>query len=243
MPVLAKDLSGISKQVNAPIKILLGVNLLRHLRPTIDFAGGSSSCASFDPPPPPAATTLRLAYARGGGMLVRGAFGAGDAPPAARCWWTRRSPSRWRSTPRPGRRRASLRQAHGACRTALGEARRLPSLRLGAFDVPQIPGLQSDSAVKEREEGLGIELDGLLGSGLLATFRVTLIDGGRAMWLEDLPPEALVPPPAIMVPDIDMPLDESKSSRKREPTKPGAKPKGAPPDPKAPAAPAKPNRE
>ena len=82
VPVLAKDLSGISKQVNAPIKILLGVNLLRHLRPTIDFAGGQFVVRTFDPPPPPAATTVRLSYVRGGGMLVRGALGAGDSPPA-----------------------------------------------------------------------------------------------------------------------------------------------------------------
>ena len=36
-----------------------------------------------------------------------------------------------------------------------------------------------------------MELDGLVGSGLLATFRVTLADGGRTMWLEDMPAEAL----------------------------------------------------
>ena len=58
VPVLAKDLSGISKQVNAPIKILLGVNLLRHVRPTIDFAGGQFVVRSYDPPPPPSATTV-----------------------------------------------------------------------------------------------------------------------------------------------------------------------------------------
>jgi len=49
--------------------------------------------------------------------------------------------------------------------------------------------------VKEREDGLGVELDGLVGSGLFASFRVTLADGGRTMWLEDLPREALNQPP------------------------------------------------
>ncbi|MGC4091853.1 MAG: hypothetical protein QM756_29015 [Polyangiaceae bacterium] len=76
VPVLAKDLSGISRQVNAPIKILLGVNLLRHLRPTFDFSGGQFVVRAFDPPPPPVATTVKLSYVRGGGMIVRGAFGA-----------------------------------------------------------------------------------------------------------------------------------------------------------------------
>jgi hypothetical protein len=54
--------------------------------------------------------------------------------------------------------------------------------------------------VKERGEGLGVTVDGLLGSGLLATFRMTLIDGGRSMWLEDLPAEALQAPPPIVLP-------------------------------------------
>ncbi len=53
VPALAKDLSGISKQVNAPIKILLGVNLLRHLRPTIDSRKGSQFIVR-------ACTSLRL---------------------------------------------------------------------------------------------------------------------------------------------------------------------------------------
>ena len=240
VPVLAKDLSGISKQVNAPIKILLGVNLLRHLRPTIDFAGGQFVVRTFDPPPPPAATTLRLAYARGGGMLVRGALGAGDAAPPCSLLvdttltfpvalksstWTKAGvpPSSLQSMPNGG----SLKQGI------------LPSLRLGAYEVPRIPGLQGDSAVKEREEGLGVDIDGLLGSGLLATFRVTLIDGGRSMWLEDLPPEALQPPPPIPpVPDIDVPLDELEDDEEEEapPQKGKGKAKGAAPAPKAPAA-------
>ena len=40
------------------------------------------------------------------------------------------------------------------------------------------------------EQGLDIELDGLLGSGLLAAFRVTLVDRGKTMWLEDMPRES-----------------------------------------------------
>jgi hypothetical protein len=243
VPVLTKDLSGISKQVNAPIKILLGVNLLRHVRPTIDFAGSQFVVRTFDPPPPPAATTVRLSYARGGGMLVRGALGAGDSPPACSLLvdttltypvaldlggWKKAgiAPQSLAAVPNS----ATLR--HGV----------VPSLRLGAFDVPRVPGLEGESAVKEREQGLGIELDGLVGSGLLATFRVTLIDGGRAMWLEDLPREALVAPPTIEVPDdVDLPLEEEEEAEEA-PAKPGQKPKAAPgqPKPSAPAPAAKP---
>jgi hypothetical protein len=90
-----------------------------------------------------------------------------------------------------------------------------------------------EGAVKEREQGLGIELDGLLGSGLLATFRVTLIDGGRAMWLEDLPREALVAPPIMSMPDdVDLPLDEEDEAEE-EPVQKKPTGKGKPATPPA----------
>jgi len=113
----------------------------------------------------------------------------------------------------------------------------LPSLRLGAFDVPHVPGLQGDGVLKERGEGLGVNVDGLLGSGLLATFRMTLIDGGRSMWLEDLPPEALVQPPPIVLPAESEVISDDDSSEpeaveaddEAPPAKgKGGKPKSAP---------------
>jgi hypothetical protein len=255
VPVLAKDLSGISRQVNAPIKILLGVNLLRHVRPTFDFAGGQFVVRSFDPPPPPVATTVKLSYVRGGGMLVRGAFGAEQqAQPCALLIDTTLpypvalSNDGWKKA---GVSPASLQAVPGG-----GDLREgvLPLLRLGAYDVPKVPGLQGESAVKEREDGLGISLDGLIGSGLLASFRVTLVDGGRTMWLEDIPAEALNAPslfanlpPVEENPDAEA-LDAAESEKpgKAAPkgkasgaaAKPPA-PSGAAPAPKAPTAPAK----
>jgi hypothetical protein len=84
----------------------------------------------------------------------------------------------------------------------------LPLLRLGAFDVPSVPGLSGNEPVKEREDGLGIELDGVVGSGLFASFRVTLVDRGRTMWLEDMPAEALNQAP-IDWSSSEAPLDDS----------------------------------
>ena len=102
----------------------------------------------------------------------------------------------------------------------------LPLLRLGAFDVPSVPGLAGNEPVKEREDGLGIELDGLVGSGLFASFRVTLVDGGRTMWLEDLPREALNQKPIDW--SDDTPVDDSvyeelDKEDATEGAKPGAK--------------------
>lgn len=213
VPVLAKDLSGLSKQLNAPIKIMLGVNLLRHLHPTIDFAGGQFVVRSFEPPPPPAATTVRLSYVRGGGMLLRGAFGSGDSAPACSLlvdtslsYPVLLNGSAWARAGVPA---SSLHTVPnmGSMREGV-----LPSLRLGAFEVPHVPGVEGDGSIKERGEELGVNIDGLLGSGLLATFRMTLIDGGRSMWLEDLPAEALAAPPPVDIPEADVPLDDSDSA-------------------------------
>ena len=242
VPVLAKDLSGLSKQVNAPIKILLGVNLLRHLHPTIDFAGGQFVVRSFDPPPPPHATTVHLSYARGGGMMVRGGLGTGEAAPlvsllidTSLSYPVALAGSAWTKAGVPA---SSLRELPNSGSLRQGV---LPSLRLGGFDVPHVPGLAGDGAVKERGEGLGVTLDGLLGSGLLATFRMTLIDGGRSMWLEDLPAEALEAPPPIEASDMDVPIDEADVDADEDADEaPPAKGKGGKvgksPAPKSPAA-------
>ena len=123
----------------------------------------------------------------------------------------------------------------------------VPLLKLGAFELPSVPGLSGDEPVKEREQGLGIELDGLVGSGLLANFRVTLADGGRTMWLEDMPREAFAPSNLNFpeVPDEapeDTPEEEAPTGKpgKPAPTKPGATKPAAPPvgAKPAPAAPA-----
>lgn len=253
VPARAKDLSGISRQVNAPIKILLGVNLLRHLHPTFDLIGGQFVVRSYEPPPPPAATTLKLSYVRGGGMLIRGAFGA-DAS-AAQCsllvdtsivypvaldsaGWKKAgvAPSSLRSIPNGG----ALKQGT------------VPLLKLGAYDLPSVPGLSGDEPVKEREEGLGIELDGLVGSGLLANFRVTLADAGRTMWLEDMPRQVVdTPDPALNAPveepddSSDDATDDDDDAPKGKPgkagaAKAGAKPAAAKPELKSGAAAAKP---
>ncbi len=255
VPARAKDLSGISRQVNAPIKILLGVNLLRHLHPTFDLIGGQFVVRRYEPPPPPVATTLKVSYVRGGGMLIRGAFGA-DAS-AAQCsllvdtsivYPVALDSGGWKKA---GVAQSSLRSVPNGGSLKQGT---VPLLKLGAYELPSVPGLSGDAPVKEREEGLGIELDGLVGSGLLANFRVTLADGGRTMWLEDMPRQVV----EGLDPALNAPIEESDDvaddaadddTPSGKPGKPGAKPgakagaggakPAAPPavPPKAPAAP------
>jgi hypothetical protein len=238
VPALSKDLSGISRQVNAPIRALLGVNLLRHLHPTFDFMGGQFVVRNFEAPPPPEATAVKLNYVRGGGMLLRGAVGSTASQTPASFLIDTSIPfpvalddGGWKKAGVP---LSSLRLVpnQGSLRQGV-----LPLLRLGAFDVPSVPGLAGNEPVKEREDGLGIELDGLVGSGLFASFRVTLVDGGRTMWLEDLPREALNQKPIDWSTD-ELPDDGAYEELDKEdqatPGKPGKAPAvggkaGAPP--------------
>jgi hypothetical protein len=252
VPALSKDLSGISRQVNAPIRALLGVNLLRHLHPTFDFMGGQFVVRNFEAPPPPDATAVKLNYVRGGGMLLRGAMGSTAAPVPASLLVDTSIPfpvalddGGWKKAGVP---LSSLRAVpnQGSLRQGV-----VPLLRLGAFDVPSVPGLSGNEPVKEREDGLGIELDGLVGSGLFASFRVTLVDGGRTMWLEDLPREALNQKPIDWSSD-EPPIDDSvyeeldkeeaaakagKGATGGVGSKAGAAPKPAAPKPAAPKPP------
>jgi hypothetical protein len=233
VPALSKDLSGISRQVNAPIRVLLGVNLLRHLHPTFDFMGGQFVVRNFEAPPPPEATAVKLNYVRGGGMLLRGAVGSTASQTPASLLIDTSIPfpvalddGGWKKAGVP---LTSLRAVpnQGSLRQGV-----VPLLRLGAFDVPSVPGLAGNEPVKEREDGLGIELDGLVGSGLFASFRVTLVDGGRTMWLEDLPREALNQAPIDWTTDVppdDGTYDELDKEDEPAAGKAGKVPAGKPP--------------
>jgi hypothetical protein len=57
-------------------------------------------------------------------------------------------------------------------------------LRLGALEIPKVPGVYG-APLNAVEKQLQLDLDGVIGAGLLAYFRITFGDGGRLMWLED----------------------------------------------------------
>lgn len=230
VPALAKDLSGVSRQIDAPIKLLLGVNLLRQLHPTIDYGGDQFVVRTFEPPPPPEATTVPVHYVRGGGMLIRAALGPDEGSP----WlpllvdtsfgfpvaldtggWKRAGVDPQALEPLPGA--GQLR--HGV----------LPLVRLGAYDLPDVPAYYG-APVDQIEQHLGVDLAGLVGSELVAAFRVTLVDGGRALWLEQAPRQS-APPPAESAPST-LPLLPDAAV--------GAEPAPEAPAPAAPANPKNP---
>lgn len=199
VPALTQDLSGVSRDLNAPIKVLLGTHLLRHLNATVDFLGRQFVVRNFEPPPPPAATKVELSYIRGGGMAVSSHLGDNeDAPPfsflvdTASAFTVVLDDSAWK---RSGVSAAGATAVPGA--RGLKQAS-LSRVRLGAYDIPNVPAYNG-VPLKDLEEKLDMDLDGLVGSGLLGAFRVTWADGGRALWLEDaavfVGSEGAEPPP------------------------------------------------
>ena len=225
VPALAQDLSGVSKEVGAPIKALLGVNILRHLNATIDYEGRQFVARSYAPPPPPSATRLNPHYVRGGGMVVRGTMGGEKGPSAALLVDTSRpfplalDDGGWKKA---GVNVATLKPVAGDPEQKLREGL-VPLLRLGAFDIPRVLGL-GGVPVSEIEKVMGVDLDGVMGAGLLYQYRCTFGDDGRVLWIEDdsdlvrmmsqpsrapeapenqrdaAPPPALPPPPPALPP-------------------------------------------
>jgi hypothetical protein len=193
VPALTRDLSGLSRKIGAPIKLLLGVNLLRRLNATVDFYAGQFIVRSFAPPPPPEIAALNVSYLKGGGMVLRARFGSEPSSPGAVLLvdtgvlfpvamdaegWKKAGTSPDKFTPvqgQPGVKQGTI-----------------PRLQLGSFDIPGVPGVYG-LPLEEFEKDNDIHLDGVLGSALLAEFRFTLVDGGKTMWLEEMPRPDLPP--------------------------------------------------
>jgi hypothetical protein len=207
VPAMVQDLSGISRQFGMPIKALLGVNLLRHVNVTFDYIGGQFIVRNFTPPIPPQATRIAASYVKGGGMVVKSAFSADKNAPSAALlldssmlYPLALDEGGWKKA---GVELAKLEPMPQETKLKRGT---VPFVRLGAFDIPQVPAVFG-TPINEIEKGVEIDLDGVVGSGLLAAFRVSMTDDGRAMWLEDLPmPQNLAPsnnpPPGAAPPTL-----------------------------------------
>jgi hypothetical protein len=227
VPALSRDLSGLSRRVGAPIKLLLGANLLRKLNVTFDFYASQFVVRAFAPPPPPEATALELSYIKGGGMVTRARLGTEPSAPTASflvdtsvvfplAMWD----SGWQKA---GVDPKGFESVSGEANLKQGV---VPRLELGAFDLPRVPAVYG-LPPGDLERGGGIHLDGVIGSALLAEFRASLVDQGRTMWLEEMPMPSLGPAPEGAEPP-------------REPAAPSGGPASPPPAAKPPAPAAKP---
>jgi hypothetical protein len=192
VPAVTQDLTGLSRQLGAPIKALLGVNVLRHMHATFDRRASQFVVRREDPTAPPDATRVPLYYIRGGGMMLRAGVAKGDATANLLVDTSTPYPlaltdAAWKST---GVNIASLKGDPALppnYKTGL-----VPLLRVGGIEVPQIPGVQGVDLgdIKSR---IDVDFGGVLGAGFLTPFRVTFGDEGRFIWLEVAPPEAPLP--------------------------------------------------
>ncbi len=184
VPALVEDLSGLSHQLGIPVKALLGVNLLRHMHVTFDRHGDQFVVRKLEPTPPPQASRVPLWYLRGGATMMHVSVSpAGDdlAPllmDTAALFPLSLGDAEWR---RSGVDPRVLEAIPGSPNLRGGT---VPQLKLGSYDLPKIPAVE-DTPRGERD--LGVDLGGVMGSGLLSLFRITLGDDGRFMWIEPDP--------------------------------------------------------
>jgi hypothetical protein len=228
VPALTQDLGPLSRQFGAPIKALLGVNLLRHMHATFDRRGSQFVVRKDEAAPPPDASRIPLFYVRGGGMMMRMGLSIKEeivSPflvDSAAFYPIALEDVSWKRT---GYDLASLKpepNLPGNVKSGV-----LPGLRFGAFDLPGVPAVQGLSIADSRST-LDVDVGGIVGAGLLQLFRVTFADDGRYIWVEPDPTMMGGPGGAPRVPAAGAPPGRPGPAMEPEP------------DPKAPTSPTSP---
>jgi hypothetical protein len=208
VPALVQDLSGLSHELGAPIKALLGANLLRHVHATFDRRGDQFVVRHDDATPPPEASRVPLWYVRGGGMFLR----AGIAPVPSPHGSVSAADELAGFTPllvdtsslfpvalqdpvfaRAGLELSALHPEPGTPNLKTGT---LPSFKIGAFDLPKVPAVEG-APMGDVFANVDLDMGGIIGAGLLSVFRVTFGEDGRFFWIEPDPlmMQAMGPPP------------------------------------------------
>jgi hypothetical protein len=187
VPALTQDLSALSRVLGAPIKALLGVNMLRHIHATFDRRGSQFVVRLEDPPSPPEASRLPLYYARGGGMMMRLQIAPRDQQQSlfyvdsSQPYSLVMQDALWKKAG------VDISQLVPSQVIPNARAGRIPSLRLGGMDFPMVPALAVESVNAQAPTSLDMDLGGIVGAGLLEAFRVTFTDEGRFAWVEPDP--------------------------------------------------------
>jgi hypothetical protein len=156
-------------------------------------------------------------------MLVRGSFGEGSAAvPASFMVDTAMDvpmaldDAGWKKA---GIKLSDLKPMAGSRGMSQGV---VPVFGFGTLEIPDVPAI-SGVAIQEIEKTLDMDLDGIIGAGMLAPFRVTLADAGRTLWLEPMPVD-----PSMQVHDGAAPAVGSQDGAASAPP--------APPQPAVPAS-------
>lgn len=218
VPALTRDLSALSRQLQAPIKALLGVNLLRRAHATFDRHGAQFVVRRDPPPPPPDASRVPLWYVRGGGMIMRAQVAHRDE--GATTLFVDSVQAYPLALDEPAWKKAGIDTKSLQVDPASPKLKggRIPIFTIGGVDLPEVPAYAFGPTITDAIPPLDVDLQGVLGAGLLAFFRVTFGDEGRFVWMEPDPTLLAPPPPSrAMPPAIDAPPDEPKDAPKDKP--------------------------
>jgi hypothetical protein len=238
VPALTHDLSAVSRTLGAPIKALLGVNVLRHMHVTFDRRGSQFVVRKSDPAPPPEATRMPVFYARGGAMMLRGAVNAKSDGNTllfvdSSAFYPLALEDKLLKV--SGANLSDFRPEPGA--PASWKMGTIPYFKLGTVDLPQIPAMQGAN-VSEYKDTFDVDVGGIAGAALLSVFRVTFGEDGRWLWLELDPAignpnePRRRPDPASVAPEKpEPPKADPKTPPKLEPMKPDSSPAPAKPAP------------
>ena len=187
VPAVARDLSKLNKRMPTPIKLLIGTNLLRRANATIDRAGRQLVLRNYQPPQSPQASVVPAYYLRGGGLVLRAHFGAEDDSPAVNLIAETSNPvpvllykEQWDKIGLNEKPQADVPGMPGAVQALT------PYFSVGTLEIEQMPVL-TGVELGEQNAALRGEVGGIMGSGVIASFRMTFAQNGRRLWVEDLP--------------------------------------------------------
>jgi hypothetical protein len=241
VPAMVQDLSPFTKGQTVPVGAVLGMNFLRRLHLTFDRLADQLVLRREEPSTPPQMTKVPVGFYNGGGMLVRSTIRKEFEVTSA--LWVNTGVEYPLAFPdtiwkKIGVDPKSLPTAEGK------SIARLTNIRVGGLDLGPADAL---AGVPQIEEVLakfkGVDVMGQVGMGFLAGVRVTLAEGGRALWLETdtNTPLVLAPPPLGQKP---VGPTTKQGAPATKPAAPAASAKPAAPaasaKPAAPAASAKP---
>lgn len=243
VPSMVQDLSPFTKGQTVPIGAVLGMNFLRRAHITFDRLADQLVLRREEPPAPPRMTKVPVGFYNGGGMLVRSTIRK-EFEVSSSMWvntgveYPLAFPDAiWKKI---GVDPKTLTSHEGKAMA------RLLNIRVGGLDLGPADALAGAPQIDEvLAKFKGMDVMGQMGMGFLAGMRVTIGEGGRALWLEtdDNTPLVIAPPSgtAITKPPKAPPKAPPAPPAASSSAKPGPVPSAKPPAPKpAPAPSAKP---
>ena len=216
VPAFVQDLSPFTKGQTLPVGAVLGMNFLRRLHLTFDRLADQAVLRREEPPPPPQMTKVPAGYYNGGGMLVRATIRKEFELTSG--LWVNSGVEYPLSFPEATWKKIGVDTK--TLTTLEGRAvARLLNVRLGGLDLGPADALSGVPLDEPLARFAGVDVMGEVGMGFLAAMRVTLAEGGRALWLETdtNTPLVLAPPPISTAKPVEKPAPKPAASASAKP--------------------------